>query len=192
MSAIFKWLNNEIENIMEKDPAAKSKFEVFFLYPSLQSVIYYKISSFFYRYKAFFIARVISQFSRFMTGIEIHPGAKIGEKVFFDHGMGIVVGETAVIGDNCVIFHGVTLGGVASTKTKRHPTLENNVTVGAGAKILGNITIGENSKIGANSVILKDIPKNSVAVGITGRIVQKADDDYYMWYIKCKLRFFVN
>ena len=183
MSAIFKWLNREIENIMEKDPAAKSKLEVFFLYPSLQSVIYYKVSSFFYKYKAFFIARVVSQFGRFMTGIEIHPGAQIGKNVFFDHGMGIVVGETAVIGDNCIIFHGVTLGGVASTKTKRHPTLENNVTIGAGAKILGNITIGENSKIGANSVILKDIPKNSVAVGIPGRIVQKADDDYYMWYI---------
>ena len=183
MSAIFKWLNREIENIMEKDPAAKSKLEVFFLYPSLQSVIYYKVSSFFYKYKAFFIARVVSQFGRFMTGIEIHPGAQIGKNVFFDHGMGIVVGETAVIGDNCIIFHGVTLGGVASTKTKRHPTLENNVTIGAGAKILGNITIGENSKIGANSVVLKDIPKNSVAVGIPGRIVQKVDDDYYMWYI---------
>ena len=183
MSAIFKWLNNEIENIMEKDPAAKSKFEVFFLYPSLQSVIYYKISSFFYKYKIFFIARLVSQFARFMTGIEIHPGAKVGKKVFFDHGMGIVVGETAIIGDNCIIFHGVTLGGVTSTKTKRHPTLENNVTVGAGAKILGNITIGEDSKIGANSVILKDIPKNSVAVGIPGRIVQIADEDYYMWYI---------
>ena len=183
MSAIFKWLNREIENIMEKDPAAKSKLEVFFLYPSLQSVIYYKVSSFFYKYKAFFIARVVSQFGRFMTGIEIHPGAQIGKNVFFDHGMGIVVGETAVIGDNCIIFHGVTLGGVASTKTKRHPTLENNVTIGAGAKILGNIIIGENSKIGANSVVLKDIPKNSVAVGIPGRIVQKVDDDYYMWYI---------
>ncbi|MFZ2707798.1 MAG: serine acetyltransferase, partial [Leptotrichiaceae bacterium] len=108
MSAIFKWLNNEIENIMEKDPAAKSKFEVFFLYPSLQSVIYYKISSFFYKYKIFFIARLVSQFARFMTGIEIHPGAKVGKKVFFDHGMGIVVGETAIIGDNCIIFHGVT------------------------------------------------------------------------------------
>lgn len=124
MSAIFKWLNREIENIMEKDPAAKSKLEVFFLYPSLQSVIYYKVSSFFYKYKAFFIARVVSQFGRFMTGIEIHPGAQIGKNVFFDHGMGIVVGETAVIGDNCIIFHGVTLGGVASTKTKRHPTLK--------------------------------------------------------------------
>ena len=131
MSAIFKWLNSEIENIMEKDPAAKSKLEVFFLYPSLQSVIYYKVSSFFYKYKAFFIARVVSQFGRFMTGIEIHPGAQIGEKVFFDHGMGIVVGETAVIGNNCIIFHGVTLGGVASTKTKTNPTLENTVTVGA-------------------------------------------------------------
>jgi len=183
VSAIFKWLNREIENIMEKDPAAKSKLEVFFLYPSLQSVIYYKVSSFFYKYKAFFIARVVSQFGRFMTGIEIHPGAQIGKRVFFDHGMGIVVGETAIIGDDCVIFHGVTLGGVLSIKTKRHPTLENNVIVGAGAKILGNILIGENSRIGANSVILKDIPKNSVAVGIPGRIVQKADDDYYMWYI---------
>ena len=183
MSAIFKWLNNEIENIMEKDPAAKSKFEVFFLYPSLQSVIYYKISSFFYKYKIFFIARLVSQFARFMTGIEIHPGAKVGKKVFFDHGMGIVVGETAIIGDNCIIFHGVTLGGVTSTKTKRHPTLENNVIVGAGAKILGNILIGENSRIGANSVILKDIPKNSVAVGVPGKILKKDDNDYYMWYI---------
>ena len=154
MSAIFKWLNNEIENIMEKDPAAKSKFEVFFLYPSLQSVIYYKISSFFYKYKIFFIARLVSQFARFMTGIEIHPGAKVGKKVFFDHGMGIVVGETAIIGDNCIIFHGVTLGGVTSTKTKRHPTLENNVTVGAGAKILGNLPLREHSHIGFNYFLL--------------------------------------
>ena len=131
----------------------------------------------------FFIARFTSQFSRFITGIEIHPGAQIGKRVFFDHGMGIVVGETAIIGDDCVIFHGVTLGGVLSIKTKRHPTLENNVIVGAGAKILGNILIGENSRIGANSVILKDIPKNSVAVGVPGKILKKDDNDYYMWYI---------
>jgi serine O-acetyltransferase len=125
----------------------------------------------------------LPQFSRFITGIEIHPGAQIGKRVFFDHGMGIVVGETAIIGDDCVIFHGVTLGGVLSIKTKRHPTLENNVIVGAGAKILGNILIGENSRIGANSVILKDIPKNSVAVGVPGKILKKDDNDYYMWYI---------
>lgn len=183
MRIILKWLNNEIENIMQKDPAAKSKFEVLFLYPSLQSIIYHKISSFFYKYRMFFIARFISQFSRFITGIEIHPGAQIGKRVFFDHGMGIVVGETAIIGDDCVIFHGVTLGGVLSTKEKRHPTLERNVVVGAGAKILGNIVIGENSRIGANSVILKDIPKNSVAVGVPGKILKKDDNDYYMWYI---------
>ena len=113
MSAIFKWLNREIENIMEKDPAAKSKLEVFFLYPSFQSVIYYIVSRFFYKYKAFFIARVVSQYGRFMTGIEIYPGAQIGKHVFFAHGMEIDVKETAVIGDNCIIFHGVTLGGVS-------------------------------------------------------------------------------
>ena len=183
MRIILKWLNSEIENIIKKNTAAKSKFEVLFLYPSLQSIIYHKISNFFYKHKMFFIARFTSQFSRFITGIEIHPGAQIGKRVFFDHGMGIVVGETAIIGDDCVIFHGVTLGGVLSIKTKRHPTLENNVIVGAGAKILGNILIGENSRIGANSVILKDIPKNSVAVGVPGKILKKDDNDYYMWYI---------
>lgn len=129
------------------------------------------------------MARLISQFGRLTTGIEIHPGATLGKRIFFDHGMGIVVGETAVIGDDCIIFHGVTLGGVSSDKVKRHPTVKNNVVIGAGAKILGNITIGENSKIGANAVVLKDIPDDSVAVGIPSRVIRKFSEDYYMWYI---------
>ena len=123
------------------------------------------------------MARLISQFGRLTTGIEIHPGATLGKRIFFDHGMGIVVG------DDCIIFHGVTLGGVSSDKVKRHPTVKNNVVIGAGAKILGNITIGENSKIGANAVVLRDIPADSVAVGIPSRVIQKFSEDYYMWYI---------
>ena len=140
------------------------------LYPSIHAVIHHKISHFLYRKKFIFLARLVSQISRFLTGIEIHPGAKLGKHLFMDHGMGIVIGETSIIGDNVTIYHGVTLGGVSLEKGKRHPTIENNVIIGAGAKILGNITIGDNSKIGANSVILKDIPKNSVAVGIPGKI----------------------
>ena len=129
------------------------------------------------------MARLFSQISRFFTGIEIHPGATLGKRIFFDHGMGIVVGETAEIGDDCVIYHGVTLGGVTTEKGKRHPTLKNNVTVGAGAKILGNITVGNNVKIGANSVVLKDVPDNAVAVGIPARIIQKVEEDFFMWHI---------
>ena len=131
----------------------------------------------------YFFARLISQISRFFTGIEIHPGAKLGNKIFFDHGMGIVIGETAEIGDNCVIYHGVTLGGVSTSKVKRHPTLKNNVSVGAGAKLLGNIVIGKNVRIGANSVVLKDVPDEAVAVGIPARIIKKTEEDYYMWHI---------
>ena len=163
MIIIFKWLISEINNIAEKDPAVKHKIEVF-LYPSLHAII-------------------ISQISRFFTGIEIHPAAKLGNKIFFDHGMGIVVGETAEIGDNCVIYHGVTLGGVSTSKVKRHPTLKNNVSVGAGAKLLGNIVIGNNVRIGANSVVLKDIPDEAVAVGIPARIIPKTEEDYYLWHI---------
>ena len=138
---------------------------------------------FFQKRKLYFFARLISQISRFFTGIEIHPAAKLGNKIFFDHGMGIVVGETAEIGDNCVIYHGVTLGGVSTSKVKRHPTLKNNVSVGAGAKLLGNIVIGNNVRIGANSVVLKDIPDEAVAVGIPARIIPKTEEDYYMWHI---------
>ena len=153
------------------------------LYPSLHAVINHKIAHFFQKRKLYFLARLFSQISRFFTGIEIHPGATLGKRIFFDHGMGIVVGETAEIGDDCVIYHGVTLGGVTTEKGKRHPTLKNNVTVGAGAKILGNITVGNNVKIGANSVVLKDVPDNAVAVGIPARIIQKAEEDFFMWHI---------
>ena len=182
MIIIFKWLLNEINNIAEKDPAVKHKIEVF-LYPSLHAVINHRIAQFFQKRKLYFFARLISQISRFFTGIEIHPAAKLGNKIFFDHGMGIVVGETAEIGDNCVIYHGVTLGGVSTSKVKRHPTLKNNVSVGAGAKLLGNIVIGKNVRIGANSVVLKDVPDEAVAVGIPARIIKKTEEDYYMWHI---------
>ncbi len=182
MIKIFKWLKEEIDNIAQKDPAVKNKVETL-LYPSLHAVIGHKIGNFFYRKKMFFLARFISQISRFFTGIEIHPGATLGKRIFFDHGMGIVIGETAEVGDNCVIYHGVTLGGVSSSRTKRHPTLKNNVTVGAGAKILGNITLGENVRIGANSVVLQDIPDNAVGVGIPARIIRRDENDYYMWHI---------
>lgn len=177
MISILKWLITEIKHISVVDPAVKSIFEIL-LYPSLHARINHKFAHFFYENNFFFLARLISQISRFFTGIEIHPGAKIGNKVFFDHGMGIVIGETAIIGDNCVIYHGVTLGSVKDDKVKRHPTLKNNVIVGAGAKVLGNITIGENSKIGANAIVLKEVPDNSVAVGNPAKIITRNDDNF--------------
>ena len=183
MRKILKWLKEEIRNIADRDPAACSIWEIL-LYPSLHATINHKIANFFFKRKMCFIARLISQLSRFFTGIEIHPGATIGKRVFFDHGMGIVIGETAEIGDDCVIYHGVTLGGTSATRSKRHPTLKNGVVVGTGAKILGNITLGENVKIGANSVVLKSIPDNRVAVGIPAKVIKKTkEEDYFMWYI---------
>ena len=166
-----------MQNILDKDPAANNKLQVFLLYPSIHAVIHHKISHFLYKKKFIFLARLISQISRFFTGIEIHPGAQIEKHLFMDHGMGIVIGETSIIGENVTIYHGVTLGGVSLEKGKRHPTIGNNVIIGAGAKVLGNITIGDNSKIGANSVILKDIPKDSVAVGVPGKIITKSSSD---------------
>ncbi len=156
----------------EKDPAATSNLLVLLSYPGVHAIFFYKTSNFLWNKNFKFVARLISQFARFLTGIEIHPAAKIGKRLFIDHGMGIVIGETTIIGNNVSIFHGVTLGGTGKSKGKRHPTLEDNVMVSAGAKILGNITIGENSKIGANAVILKDIPKNATAVGIPAKIVR--------------------
>ena len=182
MSLASQW-NDMLRTYREKDPAAKGAFSILINTPGLHAIFAHRIAHFLYEQKLYFLARLISQISRFFTGIEIHPGAKLGKKVFFDHGMGIVVGETAEIGDNCVIYHGVTLGGVSSSKTKRHPTLKNNVTVGTGAKLLGNIVIGNNVKIGANSVVLKDVPDNAVAVGIPARIIPKTEEDYYMWHI---------
>jgi len=144
-----------------------------FLYQGLHALISHRLAHFLYRCRLFFLARLISQISRFFTGIEIHPGAKIGRDFFIDHGMGVVIGETAVIGDNVLVYQGVTLGGTGLQKGKRHPTIGNNVVIGAGAKVLGNITIGDNSYIGANAVVIKDVPANSTVVGVPGRITRQ-------------------
>ena len=161
---MFKNLNYELQRVLDNDPAARSKVEVFLLYPCIHALIAYRIAHFFYKHKWFFIARVISQLARFFTGIEIHPGAKIGKGLFIDHGMGVVIGETSTIGDDCTIYHNSTLGGTGKDKYKRHPDIGNNVMVGSGAKVLGPIKIGNNVKIGANSVVLKDIPDNVTVV----------------------------
>lgn len=168
---MFKTLKYDIDNVIKNDPAARNPLEVLLLYPSIHSIINHRIAHFFYKGKMFFMARLISQISRFFTGIEIHPGAKIGKGLFIDHGMGVVIGETAEVGDNVTIYHGVTLGGTGKDKGKRHPTVGNNVIIGSGAKILGPILIGNNSKVGANAVVLKDVPENRTAVGAPARIV---------------------
>ena len=173
MKAFFKELYLDAKNIVEKDPAATNIMSVILLYPGFHAIVIHKLTHFLYVKHMFFIARLISQISRFLTGIEIHPGAKIGKRLIIDHGMGVVIGETAEIGDNCTIYHQVTLGGTGKETKKRHPTIGNNVMIGCGSKVLGNITIGDNVKIGANSVVTKDIPKNSTAVGIPCRIIQK-------------------
>ena len=159
-----------IETYRKYDPATKSSLEIFFLYPGVKAVGLHRISHFLHRKGLPFIPRLICEIGRFLTGIEIHPGAKIGKNLIIDHGMGVVIGETAEIGDHCLIFHGVTLGGVDFSPQKRHPTLGNNVVVGAGAKILGNITIGDHSRVGANSVVIKSVPAHSTATGIPAKI----------------------
>ena len=166
MLTSIKNLYYDAKNIQQKDPAARNIFEVILLYPGFHALFFHRIAHFFYNIKLFFIARLISQLTRFFTGIEIHPGATIGKRLFIDHGMGIVIGETAVIGDDCVIYHQVTLGGTGKEKLKRHPTIGNNVLIGAGAKLLGPINIGDNVKIGAGSVVLKSVEKNSTVVGV--------------------------
>lgn len=158
------------QSIKQRDPAARNALEIFLLYPGVHALIWYRIAHFFYRLKLKFIARWITTVTCFRTGIEIHPAATIGKNLFIDHGMGVVIGETAVIGDNCTIYQGATLGGTGKEHCKRHPTIGNNVVVGAGAKVLGNIKVGDNVKIGANSVVLKDVPDNCTVVGV-GRIV---------------------
>lgn len=169
----IKELYLDAKNIQKKDPAAKSLITVILLYPGFRAIVNHRIAHFLFSHKLFFISRLISQISRHKTGIEIHPGATIGKRLYIDHGMGIVIGETAIIGDNCTIYHGVTLGGTKSDKTKRHPTIKNGVLIGCGSKVLGNITIGNDVKIGANSVVLKDIEDNKTVVGIPGEIVIK-------------------
>ena len=157
-------------SIKQRDPAARNSFEILLLYPGVHAVIWYRVAHFFYRLKLKFLARWIATVTRRRTGIDIHPAAKIGKNLFIDHGMGVVIGETAEIGDNCTIYQGVTLGGTGKERNKRHPTLKDNVVVGAGAKVLGNIIVGNNVKIGANSVVLKDIPDDCTVVGV-GRII---------------------
>lgn len=169
---MFKRLRYDINSIKRRDPAARNSFEVFLLYAGLHAVIWHRISHWLFIHKMLFLARVFSQWGRFFTGIEIHPGATIGRGLFIDHGSGVVIGETTIIGDDCTIYQGVTLGGTGKDKGKRHPTLGNNVLVGSGAKILGPFTVGDNARIAANAVVLHEVPADSTAVGIPARVVK--------------------
>ena len=163
-----------LESIKERDPAVRSKFEVLLLYPCVHAIFLHRISHFLYKHKRFALARLLSQIGRFLTGIEIHPGARIGKNLFIDHGMGVVIGETSIVGDNVTLYQGVTLGGTGKDTGHRHPIIGNNVIVGAGAKVLGPINISDNTKIGANSVVLKDVvDTHSTVVGIPARVVNK-------------------
>ena len=170
--SILKYIRRDIRLIKERDPAAMSALEILLTYPSLKAIRCYRISHWFYKREFYTIARMISQYARKKTGIEIHPGAKIGKGLFIDHGMGVVIGETAVVGDNCLLYQGVTLGGTGKDKGKRHPTLGNNVLVGSGAKVLGPFRVGNNVKIAANAVVLSEIPDNCTAVGVPAKIVR--------------------
>ncbi len=171
---MFDDLRETIQAYMARDPAARSPFEVYMLYPGIKAVRSHRRAHWFYEHKMFFIARLISQISRRRTGIEIHPGAKIGKRLVIDHGMGIVIGETAELGDDCLIYHGVTLGGTGKDTGKRHPTIGNNVLISAGAKVLGPFKVGDNSRIAANAVVLSEVPADSTAVGIPAKIVRIA------------------
>ena len=164
----------DARSIAERDPAAKGVWQVFFLYPGFQILIYHRVAHALYRAHFFFLARFVSQLGRFFTGIEIHPGAKIGQGLFIDHGMGVVIGETAEIGDDCTLYQGVTLGGTGKHKGKRHPTLGDRVLVGAGAQILGPFQVGNNAMIGANAVVLSEVPEGATVVGVPGRMVRLA------------------
>jgi len=173
-------MNEFLQSVIDRDPAAKSKLSIILTYPGVKAVLFHQIAHFFSVAKFNLIARVISQFSRFLTGIEIHPAAKIGKNFFIDHGMGVVIGETSEIGDNVTIYHMVTLGGISPSinsdnqrQVKRHPTLKDNVVIGSGAQVLGPLTVGENAKVGANAVVTKDVPANAVMVGIPAKNVNK-------------------
>jgi serine O-acetyltransferase len=165
---MFLFFSGEIKATKDRDPAAKSILEIVLLYPGLHAIIIYRIANFLWRNRIPFLPRALSQMARFFTGIEIHPGATIGKGLFIDHGMGVVIGETTIIGENVSLFQGVTLGGTGKETGKRHPTLEDNIVVGAGAKVLGNIDIGSNSYIGANAVVIKNVPPNTTIVGVPG------------------------
>lgn len=183
MFKFIKSIISDIDSVFDRDPAARNRLEVFLLYPHINAIISHKISHFFYIRKMFFLARLTSNISRFFTGIEIHPGAKIGKGLFIDHGMAVVIGETAEIGDNVTMYHGVTLGGTGNEKGKRHPTIGDNVVIGAGSKVLGNIYIASGTRIGANSVVLRNTNPNSTVVGIPAKEVEKRKIVYLTEYI---------
>ena len=170
MFCFFAAIN--VSHIIGRDPAARNPLEIFFLYSGIHAVAHHRIAHMFYHMRLYFIARLISQMSRFFTGTEIHPGAQIGKGLFIDHGMGIVIGETTIIGDNCTLYQNVTLGGTGKDKGKRHPTIGNSVMIGSGAKVLGPFTVGDNSKIAANAVVLSEVPPGSTCVGVPARVVR--------------------
>ncbi|SNB44856.1 serine O-acetyltransferase [Geobacter sp. DSM 9736] len=174
---MFSGLRDDIKAVFDRDPAARSSLEVFFCYPGLHALWFHRLAHWLWVHGFYFLGRFTSHLGRFFTGIEIHPGAKIGRRFFIDHGMGVVIGETAEIGDNVTLYHGVTLGGVSWEKTKRHPTIEDNVVIGSGAKILGPFTVGADSKVGSNSVVVKEVPPHSTVVGIPGRVVMAPDKE---------------
>ena len=167
----------DIRSVFDRDPAARNMFEIITCYSGVQAVIIYRLTHLLWRYKLYWLARFISTFARLITGIEIHPGAIIGRRFFIDHGMGVVIGETSEIGDDCMIYHGVTLGGTSWDKEKRHPTLMDGVIIGAGAKILGPVTLGKNVRVGSNSVVVRSIDNNETVVGIPGRVVRKKSSE---------------
>lgn len=169
---MFDYLRAAIRSAKDHDPAARNSFEILLLYPGIHAIINHRIAHFFYTHKCYFIARMISQVSRFFTQIEIHPGAKIGKGLFIDHGSGVVIGETTEIGDYCTIYQGVTLGGTGKDKGKRHPTLGNYVMVGSGARVLGPFKVGDHARIAANAVVLHEVPEYSTCVGVPGRVVR--------------------
>ena len=171
LRGLLERLREDVQVVFERDPAARSVWEVIFCYPGLHALWLHRIAHWFYRHRLYFVARLISHASRWLTGIEIHPGARIGRRCFIDHGLGVVIGETAEIGDDVTIYQGVTLGGTGKERGKRHPTLGNGVLVGVGAKVLGAITIGDNSRIGAGAVVVKPVPPNCTVVGIPGKVV---------------------
>ena len=170
---MFDHLKEDISIVFDRDPAARTHLEILTTYPGVHALLMHRFSHWLWKARFYWLGRVFSHIGRGLTGIEIHPGATIGHRVFIDHGMGVVIGETAVIGDDCTLYHGVTLGGTSWNKGKRHPTLEQGVVIGAGAKVLGPITIGKNAKIGSNAVVVKDVPENATAVGIPARILEE-------------------
>ena len=172
---MFTALKEDLKVVFERDPAVRSVFEIIFCYPGFHALLFYRLSHWLWINNLKFLGRFVSHIGRFLTGIEIHPGATIGKGFFIDHGMGVVIGETAEIGENCTLYHGVTLGGTSWAKEKRHPTLGNNVIVGSGAKILGPFKVGDDSKVGSNSVVVKEVPANATVVGIPGRVVLSSE-----------------